>query len=392
MPDPACRLFLCGGEPSESWNQLIGTEQKDTLVRIGRGSENRIVVPRRLCTFDSFSESMCLRGKSLPFISLLLGLAFLPATLVAQNVGVGYRMGGLDLALFDELTETDEVIEGLATGERQRQALAEETQRWPDTLDSDVPDGSPTINTSRVAAVGGLSLGIGFGVMEIHRRVWWEDRNVQFRFHDNWSYSRWTDKFGHYFSSSFLTRYYATSLTWAGLQTPKAKAWGAGMAWASMLYYEILDGFGPTWGFSSGDLFFNTLGVGLTYAQWQIPGLTAYTLKVSYWPSGEDEIVTADYAGITWWVTANLHTALPTNVGRKIPAWMNLAAGYAAREPDEFGFLTSSVAYLGIDVDLAAMPIDHPVWNAAARWLRYIHVPMPAIRLTPNPTIVLFAH
>ena len=263
----------------------------------------------------------------------------------------------------------------------------------PDTLTTQAPLDPSSVSTTRVAVVSGLALGAAFSLAEYHRRVWWEDRSVEFHFHDNWGYARWADKLGHFVSSSFLTRYYAASFDWAGLTSSQAKAWGAGLAWTSMLYYEVLDGFGPTWGFSSGDLFFNTLGVGLTYAQWQLPELAPYTLKVSYWPSAGDEIITADYTGLTWWGTANLHTALPESVGRKVPRWMNLGLGYAARDPDERNnFLTSSYYYVGVDLELSELPIDHPVWNEAVKWLRYFHVPGPAIRLSPDPAFVLFAH
>ena len=329
----------------------------------------------------------------MPLRSLLLlaGLAFLPDISAAQNAGVGYRMEGIELSVFDGLME-DGLWEAGASPETGYLELGMHIQPEPETLATVATKDPHSISTTRVAVVGGLALGGAFSLAEYHRRVWWEDRSVAFRFHDNWGYARWADKFGHFVSSSFLTRYYAASLDWAGLSSSQAQVWGAGLAWTSMLYYEVLDGFGPTWGFSSGDLFFNTLGVGLTYAQWQLPELEPYTLKVSYWPSGGDEIITADYTGLTWWGTANLHTALPPGIGQRIPRWLNLAVGYAARDPDERGFLTSSYAYLGVDLELAELPIDHPVWNQAVRWLRYCHIPAPAIRLTPDPAFVLFAH
>lgn len=355
---------------------------EDARTDAAEGVHHNSAVPYLSPTFRTMRHS----HSPVRFLLLLAGVAVLPVAVLAQNAGIGYRIDGLDLVVFDQL------IKASTSPETQYPELDLSFRLETDTLAVEAARDLHSINAARVAAISGIALGVGFGAMEIHRRVWWEDRRPQFHFHDNWAYSRWADKFGHYFSSSFLTRYYATSLDWAGLSPSQAQAWGAGMAWTSMLYYELLDGFGPTWGFSSGDLFFNTLGVGLTFAQWQLSELKPYTLKVSYWPSGEDEIITADYTGLTWWVTANLQTALPHGAGQIFPDWLNLAVGYAARNPDEAGFLKTSYAYVGVDLELAALPINHPIWSRAISWFRYFHIPAPAIRLTPNPAFVLLAH
>lgn len=262
----------------------------------------------------------------------------------------------------------------------------------PDTLTEEEPTPRST-NYLKVAVIGGVSMAGVLGVMETQRRRWWENRSPEFRIRNDWEYVRWTDKFGHFYSTATFSRVYKTSLSWAGLSESRAELWAVGLAWTNMLYYEVLDGFGPQWGFSPGDLLFNTAGAAYTYAQWQLPALEPYDLKVSYWPSGwEGKNPTDDYAGQTWWVTANLHSALPHSVGQDLPPWLNLAVGYAARDLDEREYLTTSYVYAGIDIELEKLPIDHPIWNAAVKWLRYLHLPSPAFRLTPNPAFVLFAH
>ncbi len=245
----------------------------------------------------------------------------------------------------------------------------------------------------RLALVGGGALGVGFAVMDVQRRRWWTERSPRFRIQNDWEYVLWSDKFGHVFSSSLYSRFYTTSLRWSGFSRDDAALYGAVAGWVQLLYYEALDGFGPIWGFSPGDLLFNTVGAGFTYAQHREPYLRAFDLKASYWPSGwEGKNLTDDYAGQTWWVTANLRGALPGRTGDAFPPWLNLAVGYAARDLDEREFLTTPYVYLGLDLELRGLPIDHPVWNAAVEWLRYIHLPAPAIRLTPRPALVLLAY
>jgi len=261
-----------------------------------------------------------------------------------------------------------------------------------DSVDVDALD-VQGVRPWRLAIVGGTAAAGAFAVMDYQRRRWWADRNPRFRIMNDWEYVAWADKFGHVFSTSFFSRVYYTSLRWSNVPERDAQFWGAAAGWTQLLYYEILDGFGPEWGFSPGDFLFNTIGATYTFAQWRVPYLQAFDLKVSYWPSGwEDKNFTDDYKGQTWWMTANLNRALPGSLGDAFPPWLNLAVGYGARDLDEREFLTTSHVYLGLDFELRGLPIDHPVWNEVVEWLRYLHLPAPAIRLTPRPTLLLLAY
>ncbi|MEM1042664.1 MAG: DUF2279 domain-containing protein [Bacteroidota bacterium] len=250
------------------------------------------------------------------------------------------------------------------------------------------------VSAWRITAVTGLSVGAGLAVLETQRRRWWADRNPRFRVLNDWAYVRWSDKIGHVYSSSFFTRYYRASFEWAGVSERTAPLWAAGAAWTQMLYYEILDGFGPIWGFSPGDLAFNTVGVGFTTAQAYVPALNAFTLKASYWPSGwEGKNFTDDYAGQTFWLTANPHRLAPAGAFKEaMPEWLNLAVGYAARDRDEIDFLTTSYVYLALDIEPTILPLRGKAWETVAGWLRHVHFPAPGIRLTPRPAFVLVAY
>ena len=286
-------------------------------------------------------------------------------------------------------------VDGASWGDATVSLLAEDAAyagwqpAFADSLRADGDEGS-RVRPWRVAAIGAGAGAVSLAAMVSQQRRWWDER-THFKVQNDWGYVLGSDKFGHFFSSSFLTRFYRAAFQWAGLSEAHAGHWGAGTAYASMLYYETLDGFGPQWGFDFTDLLFNTLGVGFQYAQWHWEPLEAFALKVSYWPSGwvtqtgEGKNPLDDYPGHTWWVTANPH-----HLGAgAFPAWLNLAVGYSAQEPDDQDFLTEPNLYVGLDLEIAGLPIDHPVWNAAVPWLRYLHLPAPAIRLTPRPKLVL---
>ena len=246
-----------------------------------------------------------------------------------------------------------------------------------------------SVRTWRVAAVAGGNAALGLGVMEAQRRRWWEGRSPRFHFQNDWNYVLWTDKLGHFYAARGFTQYYGTTLQWAGLPEKRARLWGAGAAFTNMLFFEVLDGFGPQWGFSTGDLLFNTLGVGYGVAQGVVPVLEAVHLKASYYPSGwEDKNITDDYAGQTWWLTVNPHRL----GARRLPPWLSVAAGYAARERDEWDFLTERHVFVGLDIEPAGLPIRGKVWEAMVPWPRLIHFPAPAVRITPRPRFFVFGY
>ncbi len=264
-----------------------------------------------------------------------------------------------------------------------------DTSKWAPT-----PEAEPRLNYWRITAVTGLSVAGGLGVLETQRRRWWADRNPRFRILNDWEYVRWADKAGHVYSSSLFTRFYRSSFRWAGLSDRDAALWGAGAAWTQMFYYEVLDGFGPQWGFSPGDLAANTVGVGFTTAKEFVPALEPFTVKASYWPSGwEGKNFTDDYAGQTLWLTANLHGLAPDGALKDaLPEWLNLAVGYGARDLDELEFLTTSYVYLAFDIEPTILPFEGKVWDTITGWLHYGHFPAPGIRLTPRPAFVLVAY
>ena len=239
---------------------------------------------------------------------------------------------------------------------------------------------------------------VGFGVSaagyELFRRQVLDPRSHEpFAVEFDWTYARWADKPGHAFSTALQTRIWATGYRWAGHSDQTAVLLGGATAFAGMLYYEVLDGFDRGVGFSPPDLGANALGAGLVIAQAYVPPFEAVDLKLSYWPSeGNFCDASCDYEGQTAWLTINPHRLAPASAKDVLPPWLNLAVGYGAREGDVRVGFEESVVYLGLDLELAGLPIRGKVWEALVPWLRMIHLPAPSLRLSPDVGVELLAY
>ncbi|HYE95796.1 MAG TPA: DUF2279 domain-containing protein [Rubricoccaceae bacterium] len=234
-----------------------------------------------------------------------------------------------------------------------------------------------------------LGAGVSSAGLEYVRRLA-DDRRLTgpFSVRFDWSYARWADKPGHVYSSQVLSTAFATGYRWAGYGPRRAALLGAATGFAGMVYYETLDGFGRNEHFSPGDIAANAIGAGLVAARAHVPALDAVHLKVSYWPSGDPCDPSCDYEGQIAWLAVN-----PRALGaHPLPPWLNVAAGYAVRDGDiRYGFDESHVL-VGLDLEPAGLPIRGKLWDALVPWLRFVHFPAPAVRITPRPRFLLLAY
>ena len=75
-----------------------------------------------------------------------------------------------------------------------------------------------------------------------------------------------------------------------------------------------------------------------------------------------------------------------------LPPWLNVAVGYGAREGAVWSGFDQSVVYVGFDFEPAGLPIQGKVWEALVPWLRLVHFPAPALRLSPDVGAELLAY
>ena len=185
----------------------------------------------------------------------------------------------------------------------------------------------------------------------------------------------------------------------------------------------MLDGFSTKWGFSVGDIAFNTGGLVLLAAQefaWQDQRIT---LKFSAHPvrhsntllipdndgpsrSSEDrakelygskfyETFLKDYNGQTIWASFNIHSFLK-NKDTKIPQWLNLAVGYGVEnlyggfsntwQTDNYNYTVSPIdlprrrqLFLSFDIDFTRLKSRSPFVKGLLIALNALKFPAPTL-------------
>lgn len=264
---------------------------------------------------------------------------------------------------------------------------------------------STGVNKDRLAWVVGTESALYAATMIGLNELWYKDyprSNFQ-HFNDN---AEWLqmDKVGHAMTAYYVGLAGMDAMQWAGVERSKARWYGGGLGWAFLTGVEVLDGFSEEWGFSSGDMIANTLGMGMLVAQdmlWQEQRVifkfsfaqSPYSaLRPDVLGNGWREEVIKDYNGQTYWLSANIHSFLPEE--STFPRWLNIAAGYGGEgliyARSEFVILneTSSVFYpqyrqfyLSPDLDLWRIPTQKKGLKTALKVLGFIKWPLPALVL-----------
>ncbi|NNC83177.1 MAG: DUF2279 domain-containing protein, partial [Flavobacteriales bacterium] len=258
---------------------------------------------------------------------------------------------------------------------------------------------------------GKLSLVIGTeavlytGTLIALDRLWYRDfpRSSFHHFNDN---AEWLqmDKVGHVVTAYYVGLVGMDALRWAGVDEVKSRWYGGGLGWFFLSSVEVLDGFSDEWGFSSGDMIANTLGMGMLVAQDAAWHEQRVMLKFSFKQTdyaplrpgtlgdGWNEELLKDYNGQTYWLSANIHSFLSEE--SRFPKWVNLAVGYGgdgmvtARDDALLVHPLSSIYYqqqrqfyFGPDLDLWRIPTQKKGMKTVLKALGFIKWPLPALVL-----------
>jgi hypothetical protein len=264
---------------------------------------------------------------------------------------------------------------------------------------------------NRLTAIWALEGGFTAGSFLFLNQAWYNQyQRVGFHLFDDWGEWMQMDKAGHAFSTYAGSRVAADCWRWVGMDRRKA-AWTASlssMGYLSMV--EILDGFSEKWGFSPGDMIFNTAGAGLFLSQELTWGEQRITMKLGYRPVDYDatlkdrvndlfgaaatERFLKDYNGQTIWLSGNIKSFIPN---APVPAWLNLAVGHGARNmlggrenrwEDDQGVMTdrSDILryrrfFLSLDVDLSRIPVKNRFLRSAMSVINILKFPAPALEI-----------
>jgi len=257
--------------------------------------------------------------------------------------------------------------------------------------------------TRRRVGVAAAFIGGNAALYSYMKNAWWSGEEADgFFFNADWDEDfRDQDKFGHFFGGYHLARFGAAFLRSACMSKPKAIAWSAAYAAAFQLQIEIWDAKFVKYGFSYPDLLSNTLGTALAVVHETNPRTRAIRPTISYWRSAamrnRDNIPgelrpTLDYSGQTYWLSADIDALLPPAAKPFWPSFLRFSAGHSIT--DWIDPLTGAnirakrKIVLTIDFDAEKLPGENRFWKTFKRQLGYIHLPSPALVLTPDLELV----
>ncbi len=255
----------------------------------------------------------------------------------------------------------------------------------------------------RRAGVAAVFIGGNALLYDYMRNAWWTgERSDGFFFNADWDEDfRDQDKFGHALGGYHLARFGAAFLRSACMSKPKAIAWSAAYAAAFQLQIEIFDARFEKYGFSYPDLLANTLGTGLAVLHEIEPRTRAIRPTISYAPTAAyrnrenipGEIrPSLDYSGQTYWLSADVNAMLPPEAKPYWPSFLRVSAGHSITDwidpATGANIRAKRRVLLTIDFDAEKLPGENRLWKTFKRQLSYIHLPSPALQLSPDIRII----
>jgi len=210
------------------------------------------------------------------------------------------------------------------------------------------------------------------------------------------------DKFGHAYSSYYLSSLVSGGLKWSGLKKNKAVLIGATASFATMTSIEVFDGFSTEWGASITDMVANFSGSALFACQELFFEKQIFRLKFSYYPTtypsyspnllgkNNTEQILKDYNGQTYWLSANLKDITKQKF---LPNWLNVAVGYSASgmirgNVNDFSgiynFKRYRQYYFSLDADLSKIKTKNKILRSVLRTFNCLKIPFPAINFQQN--------
>lgn len=258
------------------------------------------------------------------------------------------------------------------------------------------------LNYGRLFTILGGILAVDMIAYLYQRDVWYKEPTREFHtveFDKDMRSWQFMDKIGHFTDAYFVSDLTSKLYRWAGVSGYSSVWYGALTGFLWTLQIEISDGFMKGWGWSWGDMIFNTLGSGFfVLQQYFYDELGGIHPKVSWqksdaWKEGRYyRTITApieDYEGITFWLSINPHHYFPKSWKNSYPDWLaplGVAVGYSAKE------VASNIrggyheVFIGLDLDLRKIPIgdDSGLFRFIKSELNFLRLPMPTVRVYPS--------
>ncbi len=239
----------------------------------------------------------------------------------------------------------------------------------------------------RVAALTGVVAGSAAAVHVYQRHAWWQGPRAPFRFENDWDYALNIDKMGHAYAAYLLSSVFAASLAWAGFDETTSLFFGPVLGLAYQMYVEVEDGFHQQYGFSPGDGIANITGAMFFCVRSTVPVLENFSYKYTYWPSsqylgdvraGQQRAFLDDYQGTSFWLGMDPHFLMGSGFGRRVPVWLGIGVGLAARNLDGLGH-GDRVLMVALDLNFRRIPTSSDLLRSVFAVLDFFHIPAPGL-------------
>ena len=204
------------------------------------------------------------------------------------------------------------------------------------------------------------------------------------------------DKIGHFYAASILAFAVKNAIEWADVPERNALWLGSATSFIFQTYVEIEDGF-SAWGFDRVDFLTNTLGAAWPILRYEAPFFQNFDLKLSYLPSqlihnpggvgfrGQKHLMMDDYEGQSFWLSVKVNNFLPNRLEPYWPDFLCLALGYGARDIAVQSSEPHRVYFLAFDLDMTkVIPQKSDFLKRVGQALNFIHLPSPAVRISPS--------
>lgn len=246
-----------------------------------------------------------------------------------------------------------------------------------------------SLNYTNLGIIGGATTAAFIYGYVIQNNIWWKGQKSDFHFNyrQDWTYALGSDKYGHFFFGSAITKIYGNLYQWCGLSRSSALFYSAITAFSYQTFIEIRDGFSKDYGFSIGDWIADFAGAVYPNLQLKYPWLKNINFKISYYPSerfksGSNRYLLDDYESTYNWLTINLKFLTPQSIKQFIPGFINLAFGHSVKKLD-----TQSAQhefFISLDWNFEQLKTINPLLNTIIDFLDLYHFPAPAVKIYPD--------
>jgi uncharacterized protein YfiM (DUF2279 family) len=253
---------------------------------------------------------------------------------------------------------------------------------------------SDSINRKRIYAFSVSAAVVYSTTLYGLNNLWYKDSERQaFHFFNDNAEWKQVDKFGHFFSSFYLSSGTAQALRWCRVNPKKSDVIGALTGFLVLVPVEYFDGRSSAYGASTGDLIADAAGASFFLAQklhWKevrlIPKFSFHqtdfaALRPNVLGNTFVSEMIKDYNGSTYWISTDVDKFI------KFPKWLNIAVGYGANgmvyardsQNQAMGYSPFRQYYLSLDFDLSAIRTRSRFIKSLIFIANAIKLPAPAI-------------